>query len=101
MIIYGEKVWESTKGLDLEYKKMQLQLLDIMDLSRNKLDGVIPEELCTLFRLRGLNLSHNHLSGNIPKKIGQLETLEFLDLSDNQWFGTIPLRNCQSNIHRD
>ncbi|PON90869.1 LRR domain containing protein [Trema orientale] len=99
----GEKVRESTKGLDLEYTKMQLQLIDIMDLSRNMLDGVIPVELCRLSGLRGLNLSHNHLSGNIPNEIGELSLLESLDLSDNKLVGSIPpsMSNIASLSHLD
>ncbi|XP_062114867.1 receptor-like protein EIX2 [Humulus lupulus] len=69
---------------------MQLQLLEIMDLSSNELDGVIPEGLCELVGLHGLNLSHNHLSGNMPKNIGKLKFLESLDLSRNELVGTIP-----------
>ena len=69
---------------------MQLKLLDIIDLSDNKLVGIILEELCLLSGLHGLNLSHNHLSGNIPSKIGEMKLLESLDLSDNNLSGSIP-----------
>ncbi|XP_062116780.1 receptor-like protein EIX1 [Humulus lupulus] len=85
-----EMILASMKGLYLEYSKMQLQLLEIMDLSSNELDGVIPEGLCELVGLHGLNLSHNHLSGNMPKNIGKLKFLESLDLSRNELVGTIP-----------
>ncbi|XP_062079875.1 receptor-like protein EIX2 [Humulus lupulus] len=84
-----EKVSQVMKGRDLEYTKILL-LLDNLDLSSNKLVGVIPEELCMLSALRGLNLSHNHLSGNIPNRIGELKSLESLDLSNNKLFGAIP-----------
>ncbi|PON36175.1 LRR domain containing protein [Trema orientale] len=72
----SEKVWAVMKGQDLEYTKIQLRLLDFIDLSSNKLVGFIPEELCMLSGLRGLNLSNNYLSGNIPDKIGELKALE-------------------------
>ncbi|EXB29383.1 LRR receptor-like serine/threonine-protein kinase GSO1 [Morus notabilis] len=85
-----EKIREVIKGIYLEYTKMQLQLLQFMDLSSNKLDGVIPEDLCRLSGLRGLNLSHNHFSGNIPNRIGELKLLESLDLSNNSLSGSIP-----------
>ncbi|KAL5568006.1 hypothetical protein UlMin_024581 [Ulmus minor] len=84
-----EKVSQLMKGLYLEYTT-NLRLLDNMDLSSNKLGGVIPEEIIALNGLRGLNLSHNHLSGKIPKKIGNMKSLEHLDLSNNHLFGTIP-----------
>ncbi|KAF4357532.1 hypothetical protein G4B88_026911 [Cannabis sativa] len=83
------KVSQVMKGRELEYTQILL-LLDNMDLSSNKLVGVIPEELCHLSGLRGLNLSHNHLSSNIPNKIGELKSLESLDLSNNKLFGEIP-----------
>lgn len=85
-----EKLREVMKGRQLEYKKMQLQLLEFMDLSTNKLDGVIPDELCVLSGLRSLNLSCNRFSGNIPNRIGNLQSLESLDLSHNQLCGAIP-----------
>ena len=66
------------------------KLLDLMDLSSNKLVGVIPEELCLLNGFRGLNLSHNHLSRNIPKKIRDLKLLDTLDLSNNNLYRAIP-----------
>ena len=84
-----EKAFLFIKGQYREYTKT-LRLLHSMDLSRNKLNGSIPEELTTLSGLRNLNLSHNHLSGNIPNKIGGLKSIESLDLSDNQLFGAIP-----------
>ncbi|XP_062079924.1 receptor-like protein EIX2 [Humulus lupulus] len=83
------KVSQVIKGRDLEYTKTLL-LLDNLDLSSNKLVGIIPEELCVLSALRGLNLSHNHLSGNIPNNIEELKSLESLDLSNNKLVGAIP-----------
>ncbi|GMN68466.1 hypothetical protein TIFTF001_037534 [Ficus carica] len=86
----NEDVSGVTKGLELEFTKMQLQLIDLIDFSNNQLVGTIPEELCMLVGLRGLNLSYNHLSGNIPEKIGELKLLETLDLSNNHLSGSIP-----------
>ncbi|XP_062076596.1 receptor-like protein EIX2 [Humulus lupulus] len=83
------KVSQVIKGRDLEYTKTLL-LLDNLDLSSNKLVGIIPKELCLLSALRGLNLSHNHLLGNIPNNIEELKSLESLDLSNNKLFGEIP-----------
>ncbi|XWS37837.1 hypothetical protein CRYUN_Cryun19dG0079600 [Craigia yunnanensis] len=87
-----EHLSEVMKGRYLEYTR-SLQFLVNMDLSRNKLEGQIPEELTLLTGLIGLNLSYNQLSGNIPWKIGELEWLESLDLSVNELSGMIPDSN--------
>lgn len=84
-----EHLNEVIKGRYLRYTKT-LQFLVSIDLSRNNLEGVIPEELTHLTGLTALNLSHNQLSGKIPGKIGELESLESLDLSVNQLSGMIP-----------
>ncbi|KAK9672529.1 hypothetical protein RND81_12G106200 [Saponaria officinalis] len=61
-----------------------------IDLSNNKLEGHIPEEISSLIGLVILNLSSNHLSGAITSKIGQLTSLQVLDLSHNRLSGEIP-----------
>ncbi|PON51702.1 LRR domain containing protein [Parasponia andersonii] len=63
---------------------MQLQLLDIMDLSRNMLDGVIPVELCTLSGLRD-----NKFISSIPPSMSNITSLSHLDLSHNNFSGKI------------
>ncbi|XP_030466019.1 receptor-like protein EIX1 [Syzygium oleosum] len=85
-----EHVKQVTKGIDLDYTTLVLQLMVNLDLSSNKLTGPIPEELTLLSKLRGLNLSGNFLSGGIPSRIGYMISLESLDLSNNHLSGTIP-----------
>ncbi|KAK6262330.1 hypothetical protein QUC31_008146 [Theobroma cacao] len=85
----NEHLTEVIKARSLEYTKT-LRFLVSMDLSSNKLEGSIPEELALLTGLIGLNLSHNQLSGQFPNKIGKLESLESLDLSFNELSGMIP-----------
>ncbi|KDO48216.1 hypothetical protein CISIN_1g037539mg, partial [Citrus sinensis] len=72
-----------------EYKST-LGLVRCLDLSSNKLDGAIPEEIMDLVGLIALNLSRNHLTGPITPKIGELTSLDFLDLSRNLFSGSIP-----------
>ncbi|KAL2555884.1 disease resistance family protein/LRR family protein [Forsythia ovata] len=67
-----------------------LQLVKLIDLSRNNLVGDIPTEITSLVMLVGLNLSRNNLSGILPAKIGRLRSLDFLDLSRNHFSGGIP-----------
>ncbi|CDP15135.1 unnamed protein product [Coffea canephora] len=66
------------------------QLVNIIDLSSNHLQGDIPEEVSNLLALGTLNLSRNQFTGKIPKKIGSLSLLETLDLSWNSLSGSIP-----------
>ncbi|KAH9648743.1 hypothetical protein KPL70_025714 [Citrus sinensis] len=77
------------KGSENEYKST-LGLVRCLDLSSNKLDGVIPEEIMDLVGLIALNLSRNNLTGPITPKIGELTSLDFLDLSRNLFSGSIP-----------
>ncbi|XP_065334726.1 E3 ubiquitin-protein ligase LRSAM1-like isoform X2 [Cloeon dipterum] len=72
-----------------------LSLLEILDLSRNKLQ-CLPEEIRYLKNLRILNASHNQLS-QLPQSLAQLAKLEDLNLSNNclshvpDFVGILPL----------
>uniref|UniRef100_A0A7N2LV12 Leucine-rich repeat-containing N-terminal plant-type domain-containing protein n=1 Tax=Quercus lobata TaxID=97700 RepID=A0A7N2LV12_QUELO len=77
------------KGREYEYRN-NLVLVKSIDLSSNKLNGVIPEEIGMLDGLISLNLSNNLLTGKITSDIGLLHSLEVLDLSDNKLCGEIP-----------
>ncbi|KAL4629202.1 hypothetical protein ACB092_05G290800 [Castanea dentata] len=77
------------KGREYEYGNI-LALVKGIDLSSNKLSGVIPEEIVMLDGLISLNLSRNLLTGKITSDIGLLCSLEVLDLSDNKLCGEIP-----------
>ncbi|CDY35359.1 BnaA04g14880D [Brassica napus] len=78
--------------LDLSHNKLSgvLGYMYGMDLSSNELSGVIPQELGNLSRVRALNLSHNYLSGSIPSSFYNLKDIESLDLSYNMLHGSIP-----------
>ncbi|XP_024984817.1 receptor-like protein 36 [Cynara cardunculus var. scolymus] len=77
------------KGQQLFFEKISDDYT-IVDLSGNKFEGEIPNEICTLNSLIVLNLSNNHLNGQIPQAIGNLSEIESLDLSRNQLSGKIP-----------
>ncbi|KAI3834503.1 hypothetical protein MKW92_051864 [Papaver armeniacum] len=62
-----------------------------IDLSSNKLEGDIPEDIGLLKGLSTLNLSNNHFNGNIPSSVGNMTGLESLDLSFNNLSGEIPM----------
>ena len=62
----------------------------LLNLSRNKLSGEIPEELGNLFQLERLNLTVNELSGEIPAELGRLSNLIRLYIGGTELSGEIP-----------
>ncbi|KAF5459471.1 hypothetical protein F2P56_023412 [Juglans regia] len=87
----------TTKGVELEYKKIQ-DGLTVIDFSCNRFEGDIPEILGNLEGLRVLNLSNNAFTGHIPSSFANLTWLESLDLSQNKLFGEIPPELVQLNF---
>jgi len=87
---YYDSVLVATKGNKMKLVKIP-NIFVIIDLSRNKFEGEIPNVIGKLHAIIGLNLSHNRLTGHIPKSIGNLTCLESLDLSSNMLTGAIPL----------
>ncbi|KAL4309349.1 hypothetical protein GQ457_01G003570 [Hibiscus cannabinus] len=63
--------------------------LEVIDLTRNYLNGSIPSTLSKL-SLTSLSLLGNRLSGPIPGEIGDISTLEGLVLEDNLFGGPLP-----------
>ncbi|XVF65230.1 hypothetical protein PTKIN_Ptkin09bG0230800 [Pterospermum kingtungense] len=81
-----------------------LRNLEELDMSRNALEGVlpdclgqIPDELGNLSGIRSLNLSRNNLTGVIPSSFSRLKQIESLDLSYNNLSGTIPIQLVELN----
>ncbi|GJN22138.1 hypothetical protein PR202_gb09676 [Eleusine coracana subsp. coracana] len=58
--------------------------------NNNNINGLIPEDIGKLTKLKTLDLSSNHFSGEIPSSVGHLESLQYLDLSYNNLSGPIP-----------
>jgi len=79
-----------TKHYEYLYKGKVLENMTGLDLSCNKLTGVIPSQIGDLQQIRALNLSHNHLSGPIPVTFFNLTQIESLDLSYNNLSGEVP-----------
>ena len=86
---YDDHMFWMWKGREYEYKGI-LGLVKSIDLSSNKLTGIIPEEIAKLDGLISLNLSRNLFSGQIISNMGALQSLEVMDLSKNQLSGGIP-----------
>lgn len=63
--------------------------LEVIDLTRNYLNGSLPSSLSQL-PLTSLSLLGNRISGPIPREIGDIPTLEGLVLEDNLFSGSLP-----------
>ena len=68
----------------------QLVELTSLGIHGNQLTGFIPPEIGNLSHLVNLTLHFNQLSGNIPPEIGFLINLSVLTLGSNQLTGSIP-----------
>ncbi|CAM8907193.1 unnamed protein product [Rhodiola kirilowii] len=70
----------------------------VLDLVKQKLDGVLTTSIGNLTFLRELYLTNNTLHGEIPKEIGKLGRLQYLYLDGNSFEGGIPteLSNCSN-----
>ncbi|KAK2639690.1 hypothetical protein Ddye_027485 [Dipteronia dyeriana] len=68
------------RGIEYEYSTI-LNLVRVIDLSKNNFAGEIPREVTSLTALQSLNLSHNSLSGRIPENIGAMLEMESIDFS--------------------
>ncbi|KAH9651444.1 hypothetical protein KPL70_026741 [Citrus sinensis] len=77
------------KGRAAEYKCI-LNLVRIIDFSKNNFSGKIPLEVTNLKALQSFNLSNNFFTGRIPESIGAMRSLESIDFSLNQLSGEIP-----------
>ncbi|KAK6134968.1 hypothetical protein DH2020_031287 [Rehmannia glutinosa] len=92
------------KGLNLTgtlpVEFTNLSHLQVLDLSRNYLNGSIPTIFGQL-RLVALSLLGNRFSGTIPEEIGDITTLEDLVLEDNLLEGNLPANlGSLSNLRR-
>lgn len=72
-----------------EFKFGSMKNLTSLDLSRMGLDGVIPESIAELRKLRFLALDNNQLCGSVPAKLEALPSLLSLRLNDNDLAGEL------------
>ncbi|KAL3748712.1 hypothetical protein ACJRO7_009881 [Eucalyptus globulus] len=82
---------------EISSEMCRLSSISILDLSKNKLFGVIPPCLSNLSNsLLVLSLSGNDLYGRFPQLQNDLCELRMIDVSDNQLQGSLPwgLANC-------
>ncbi|KAL5804786.1 hypothetical protein ACOSQ3_031586 [Xanthoceras sorbifolium] len=88
-INFGEHASLVRRGIEYEYFTI-LNLVGVIDLSKNNFSGEIPREVTALKALQLLNLSHNSLTGRIPENIGAMREIQLIDFSANQLSGEIP-----------
>ncbi|CAL0318863.1 unnamed protein product [Lupinus luteus] len=62
-----------------------------INLSSNNLSGVFPTSFGNLSSLSWLHLNNNNLRGRLPMHISDLKKLLIFDLGENQFSGSIPL----------
>lgn len=93
----------SMTGLDLSNNKLYgvlpdniskiIGLLTTLDLSSNNFSGQIPDDMANITYLNSLKLDHNEFSGQIPARLGQLGRLKSFSAADNLLTGPIPAFN--------
>ncbi|GLT86867.1 hypothetical protein SLE2022_049800 [Rubroshorea leprosula] len=79
-----------------------LSFIRQINLSHNYFKGEIPQEIGQLFRLRFLSLSFNVLQGKIPSNLAFCSRLQDVYFSENSLIGEIPteLRNLSKSVRR-
>lgn len=88
-VYYQDSISMNYKGNPLQVVKI-LSAFTSIDVSSNKFQGEIPENVGELRSLLLLNLSNNAFTSRIPPSFGKLKHLEALDLSFNKLIGEIP-----------
>ncbi|PWA96488.1 hypothetical protein CTI12_AA037750 [Artemisia annua] len=61
-----------------------------INLSMNRISGVLPQELGNLLQLQALNLSYNALEGPLPSQLANCTKMLKFDASHNMFNGSIP-----------
>ncbi|KAM3707314.1 hypothetical protein ACJW31_02G015300 [Castanea mollissima] len=67
-----------------------LSNLNFLSMGENKIHGNIPTGIGNLVNLYGLSLEYSNLGGTLPHVLGKLHNLNELYLSNNTFFGPIP-----------
>ena len=66
--------------------------LQVIDLSENKFEGILPSCMQNLTSLLVLDLSYNHFNGNVAlSQLSSLTSLEYLSLLNNDFLVPIKL----------
>ncbi|QHO04606.1 uncharacterized protein DS421_13g441610 [Arachis hypogaea] len=95
--------FEKLKHLFLSSNNFQVDDLSILDLSKNRLSGKIPNCWKDNKAWEEINLSSNKLSGAVPSSFGNLSSLSWLHLNNNSLHGEFlaSLRNLSQLLIMD
>ncbi|XP_008227120.2 PREDICTED: receptor-like protein 12 [Prunus mume] len=104
----GQLRWKNLIYLDLRNNSLQGELpipppsTYYFFISNNQFTGEMPPTICSLSMLQILDLSNNKLSGKIHQCIGNFsQSLSVLDLRNNKFHGVIPDTFSKGNILRN
>lgn len=100
--------WNAVRALDLSENQFTLDFtgafpthllalptLNVLDVSRNSLSGVLPDNIAFQNTIVFFSLHENKMRGTVPETLTNLGTLHHLDLSNNGFTGTLPTRVVQ------
>ncbi|XP_027358654.1 receptor-like protein kinase 5 [Abrus precatorius] len=76
----------------------KLQQLSWLGLSLNSLSGVIPESLGRLPNLKDFRVFYNNLSGTLPPDFGRYSKLETFLIANNSFSGKLPENLCYYGV---
>ncbi|XAR66506.1 Non-specific serine/threonine protein kinase [Bertholletia excelsa] len=68
--------------------------LESLHLYENNFEGVLPESIAKSPHLNDLRLFRNRLSGELPRDLGKNSPLSLIDVSNNEFSGEIPAGLC-------
>ncbi|CAI0416457.1 unnamed protein product [Linum tenue] len=74
----------------LNNNSSRISFLEVLNVSRNRISGPIPDSITNLTGLKRLDVSRNRVSGTLPASLGKLIDLQWIDVSVNLLAGKIP-----------
>ena len=72
------------------------ELLEVLDVSHNSIQGEIPSHLENLQSLEIIRICSNSMTGMIPSALGSLKALNSINLGNNDFTGDFPGAICDS-----
>ena len=74
----------------------KFELLEVLDVSHNSLQGRLPSQLGNLQSLQAIQMCSNAMTGTIPSTLGSLNNLNSIKLGNNKFTGHLPVAICDS-----
>ncbi|KAG8090682.1 hypothetical protein GUJ93_ZPchr0011g27854 [Zizania palustris] len=83
-----ERLFLDSNQISGQIPQMPRNLI-LLDISHNLITGHVPQSICGLQNLDGLDLSNNLLEGEFPL-CSEMRNMSFLRISNNSFFGNFP-----------